>query len=246
MQKRIAISACALVMFSVGAGNMLGQQTIGDMIRGGLQTYTPTSADSATAMTNCGVTEQQLRDEGYTEQYVFKGEEEIISVEYCQNGSVKTDNRLRLVAADSVGFLKPADRTQVAFTTACKNRGVLKTPPPIPPTPVAPPVAVTPPPTVEVPPAETPPEPPVTTFQIRRPFFVGCEEEEVRFCAREHNFFVKATAVQVACHPVRTAIILTAACVIAGEGLTWGPCRGIHYLFTGKEVEKAATAVIHK
>jgi hypothetical protein len=236
------------------------------MIRGGLQTYTPTSADSATAMTNCGVTEQQLRDEGYTEQYVFKGEEEIISVEYCQNGSVKTDNRLRLVAADSVGFLKPADRTQVAFTTACKNRGVLKTPPPIPPTPVAPPVevtppppappipptpvappvAVTPPPTVEVPPAETPPEPPVTTFQIRRPFFVGCEEEEVRFCAREHNFFVKATAVQVACHPVRTAIILTAACVIAGEGLTWGPCRGIHYLFTGKEVEKAATAVIHK
>lgn len=332
MSKRIAISACALMLFCAVAVAS-AQQTIGDMLRGGLEVYTPTAASSETAMSNCGTTAEQLKAEGYTEEYHFKGSEEIVSVEYCQAGKTLTDTRLRLVAADTVGFLKPGDRTQVAFTNSCKNRSVLKTPPPVqeaaPPAPVAV-IAPPPPPATPVPPtliiekeyldvssavtqpvpaftftvtgdsftttvqngadgtvrvplpapgcyqvAETsgstyellgmvpedgkiclqageqkavhfknrqvvptqpaaevtPPEPP-KPFRIERTFYTG-EEEELSYCERDHNLFIRATAVQVVCHPVRTAIILTAACVVVGAGATVGPCKSIHYLFTG-------------
>jgi hypothetical protein len=248
MFNRIAAIACAMVFTFAGTVASAQQASVDRQIAdlqksaaelqqelgSGLGAYKPSPVSAASAMAQCGTNKEQLVAEGYTEKYVFRGDELLTSVEYCSHGRTLIDSRRRLVAAGTVGYLYPGDRTKVAFSDDCENRGVLEGPPSqivVPPSP-EPVQAFVPPaprrtPVVDLPPPEEAKvyEPPPYKAGV-----VGYYQPEITgewgYCDVDHGFLLTATWGQVRCHPIRTAVgicIVTAA-VSYGTSTIVPPC----------------------
>ena len=106
--------------------------TIVSMVALGQQTthnpsgvFTP-HATSSTAASNCGVTEEKLRQEGYIYKYTFKTESPAMSwVEGCSAGSLFRDTHGHAVAPGSACFLKAKESDECAFAGTCNNRAGL-------------------------------------------------------------------------------------------------------------------------